>query len=163
MDSHNSALGTKKFVYFPLDKEGQEQMQQSRGERELPRDVLDKLLKALGREALREKTPSLQELEQTLQGIMSQQEQQEQESKQQLSSQPESNGNIGDDSGMPLVRQLINKGYLKESPKWLSKILSLLMPSCFALSVNCFCSSFTFSIVSLTACLNPGNLVNCDS
>jgi len=121
MDSHNSALGSKKFVYFPLDKEGQEQMEQSRGERELPRDVLDKLLKALGREALREKTPSLQELEQTLQGIMSQQEQQEQESKQQLDSQPGSTGDIGDDSGMPLVRQLINKGYLKESPKWLSK------------------------------------------
>ena len=121
MDSHNSALGSKKFVYFPLDKEGQEQMEQSQGERELPRDVLDKLLKALGREALREKTPSLQELEQTLQGIMSQQEQQEQESKQQLDSQPGSRGNIGDDSGMPLVRQLINKGYLKESPKWLSK------------------------------------------
>ena len=121
MDSHNSALGSKKFVYFPLDKEGQEQMEQSRGERELPRDVLDKLLKALGREALREKTPSLQELEQTLQGIMSQQEQQEQESKQQLDSQPGSKGDTGDDSGMPLVRQLINKGYLKESPKWLSK------------------------------------------
>ncbi|TLY11072.1 MAG: VWA domain-containing protein [Thaumarchaeota archaeon] len=119
MDSHNSALGSKKFLYFPLDKEGQEQMQQSRDERELPRDVLDKLLKTLGREALREKTPSLQELEQALQGIMSQQEQQEQESKQQPGSQTGSKGNIGDDSGMPLVRQLINKGYLKDSPKWL--------------------------------------------
>jgi len=120
MDSHNKALGSKKFLYFPLDKEGQEQMQQSRDERELPRDVLDKLLKTLGREALREKTPSLQELEQALQGIMSQQEQQEQESKQQPGSQTGSKGNIGDDFGMPLVRQLINKGYLKDSPKWLS-------------------------------------------
>jgi hypothetical protein len=72
MTSHNSgALGSKKFIYFPLNKEGQEQRQESQGERELTRTMLDKLLKAIGREALKEKTPSLQELEQTLQGVMS--------------------------------------------------------------------------------------------
>ena len=120
MDSHSSAPGSKKFVYFPMDKEGQEQQQQSQGSRELPRDVLDKLLKALGREALKEKTPSLQELEQALQGVMLQEGQQEQESRQQAGSQSGSKGDTGDDSGMPLVRQLMNKGYLKDSPKWLS-------------------------------------------
>jgi uncharacterized protein with von Willebrand factor type A (vWA) domain len=120
MDSHSSAPGSKKFVYFPMDKEGQNQQQESQGSRELPRDVLDKLLKALGREALREKTPSLQELEQALQGVMSQEGQQEQESKQQAGAQSGSKGDTGDDSGMPLVRQLMNKGYLKDSPKWLS-------------------------------------------
>jgi uncharacterized protein with von Willebrand factor type A (vWA) domain len=103
-----------------MDKEGQEQQQESQGSRELPRDVLDKLLKALGREALREKTPSLQELEQALQGVMSQEGQQEQESRQQAGAQSGSKGDTGDDSGMPLVRQLMNKGYLKDSPKWLS-------------------------------------------
>jgi uncharacterized protein with von Willebrand factor type A (vWA) domain len=103
-----------------MDKEGQEQQQQSQGQRELPRDVLDKLLKALGREALRERTLSMQELEQALQGVMTQQGQQEQESKQQTGSQSGSKGETGDDSGMPLVRQLMNKGYLKDSPKWLS-------------------------------------------
>lgn len=118
MASHNSARGSKKFVYFPLDKEGQEQKQQSQGEHELHRAVLDKLLKSIGREALREKTPSLQELEQTLQGVMSQ-EQQDQQSKQEIS-QTGNEGDAGDDSGMPLVRQLINKGYLKDLPKWLS-------------------------------------------
>ena len=40
MDSHSSAPGSKKFVYYPLDKEGQEQKQQSQGDRDLPRDVL---------------------------------------------------------------------------------------------------------------------------
>ncbi len=123
MASHSSAPGSKKFVYFPLDKEGQEQKQQSKGERELPRDVLDRLLKALGREALREKTPSLQELEQALQGAMSsteQQEQQEQQQSQLSSSRTGSEGDTADDSGMPLVKQLMNKGYLKDSPKWLS-------------------------------------------
>ncbi|HEU4604786.1 MAG TPA: VWA domain-containing protein [Nitrososphaera sp.] len=119
MASHSSAPGSKKFVYFPLDKEGQEQKQQSKGERELPRDVLDRLLKALGREALREKTPSLQELEQALQGAMSS-EQQEQLQSPQSSSQTGSEGDTADDSGMPLVKQLMNKGYLKDSPKWLS-------------------------------------------
>jgi uncharacterized protein with von Willebrand factor type A (vWA) domain len=103
-----------------MDKEGQEQQQESQGSRELPRDVLDKLLKALGREALREKTPSLQELEQALQGVMSQEGQQEQESRQQAGAQSGSKGDTGDDLGMPLVRQLMNKGYLKDSPKWLS-------------------------------------------
>jgi len=120
MASHSSAPGSKKFVYFPLDKEGQEQKQQSKGERELPRDVLDRLLKALGREALREKTPSLQELEQALQGAMSSTEQQEQQQSQLLSSRTGSEGDSADDFGMPLVKQLMNKGYLKDSPKWLS-------------------------------------------
>ncbi|AFU59114.1 MAG: VWA domain-containing protein [Nitrososphaera sp.] len=121
MDSHSSVPGSKKFVYFPLDKEGQEQKQQSQGERELPRDVLDKLLKALGREALREKTPSLQELEQALQGALLQQQGQEWEQQQQPGSQTGSEGETdSDNSGIPLVRQLMNKGYLKDSPKWLS-------------------------------------------
>jgi uncharacterized protein with von Willebrand factor type A (vWA) domain len=118
MASSNSAPGSKKFVYFPLDKEGQEQKQQSQGDRELPRDVLDKLLKAIGREALREKTPSLQELEQALQGAMS--SEQDQQTQQDQSSQIGTEGEVGDDSGMPLVKQLMNRGYLKDSPKWLS-------------------------------------------
>ena len=89
-NNSGTPAGSKKYLYFPLDKEGQEQQQQqqqSQGNRELPRDILDKLLKTLGREALKEKTPSLQELEQTLQGAMSSMQQ---------------------------------KGYLKDSPKWLS-------------------------------------------
>ncbi len=119
MASPNSAPGSKKFLYFPLDKEGQEQQQQqNQREQELPRDVLDRLLKGLGREALREKTPSLQELEQALQSSLS--ASQDQESKQGSESRSDSRGDKGDDSGMPLVRQLIQRGYLKDSPKWLS-------------------------------------------
>src|ERR671938_132648 len=76
MDLHTDSLpGSKRFLYFPLDIQGQDQkqqQQQTQGEDRLAKkDVLDKLLKALGREALREKTPTLQELEQTLQGLMS--------------------------------------------------------------------------------------------
>ncbi len=118
MASPSSAPGSKKFLYFPLDKEGQEQQQQqNQREQELPRDVLDRLLKGLGREALREKTPSLQELEQALQSSLS--SSRDQESKQ-GESRSDSRGDGADDSGMPLVRQLIQRGYLKDSPKWLS-------------------------------------------
>jgi uncharacterized protein with von Willebrand factor type A (vWA) domain len=123
MISHNRALGSKKFVYFPLNREGQDQRQDSQDEREFSRDLMDRLFKAIGREALKEKTPSLQELEQTLQGVMSSLSNQQQEN----SEQHQTNGSLDDsredsrdDSGMPLVAYLIQKGYLKDSPKWLS-------------------------------------------
>jgi len=122
MPSHNNALGSKKFVYFPLDKEDQEQRQERQSESEHTRNMLDKLLKAIGREALKEKTPSLQELEQTLQGLMSSLSKQQEGSKQQQGSGSgaDPRGESGDDSGMALVRYLMQKGYLKDSPKWLS-------------------------------------------
>ena len=139
MLSHNNALGSKKYVYFPLDKEGQEQRQEGKSESQPSRDMLDKLLKAVGREALKEKTPSLQELEQTLRGLMSSLSKEQQEGSQQEQSSgsvADSSGESGDDSGMALIRYLMQKGYLKDSPKWLSakgftaigsKILSDLM------------------------------------
>ena len=126
-NNSGTPAGSKKYLYFPLDKDGQEQQrqqQQSQGNRELPRDILDKLLKALGREALKEKTPSLQELEQTLQGAMSsmqqQDQQQQQQSQQRQGAGAGAAGEDGGDSGMPLVRRLMQKAYLKDSPKWLS-------------------------------------------
>ena len=77
------------------------------------------MLKVAGREALREKTPSLQELEQALQGaVQSISEGREGDSQQKRGSQA---GTKEDDAdGMPLVRKLMQKGYLKDSPKWLS-------------------------------------------
>ncbi|HEX2106450.1 MAG TPA: VWA domain-containing protein [Nitrososphaera sp.] len=125
MISHNRApLGSRKFIYFPLDKEGQDQRQDSQGERDLSREILDQLFKAIGREALREKTPSLQELEQTLQDVLSSlsKQQQQENSKQQPipGSLGDSREDSRDDSGIPLVAYLIQKGYLKDSPKWLS-------------------------------------------
>jgi uncharacterized protein with von Willebrand factor type A (vWA) domain len=118
MALHNRPRGTKKFVYFPLDREGLEQRREQQSERELPRDILDRLLSAIGREALREKTPSLQELEQTLQGIMSSQSNQQDGDERKNPPAPESEG--GDSSSVPFVRHLMQKGYLKDSPKWLS-------------------------------------------
>jgi uncharacterized protein with von Willebrand factor type A (vWA) domain len=126
MTSHNNTvLGSKKFTYFPLDKEDWEQREDSQGQHGLPNNMLDTLLKTIGREALKEKTPSLQELEQTLQGVMSllskQQElSQQQQQRQSSGSLGDSRDESGDDYGMPLVAYLMQKGYLKDSPKWLS-------------------------------------------
>src|SRR5215217_358508 len=122
MTSHNGALGSKKFIYFPLDKEDHEQRQGSQAERELTRNMLDKLLQAIGREALKERTPSLQELEQTLQGVMSSLSKQQEGSRRQerSGSLADSRNESEDDSGMPFIAYLMHKGYLKDSPKWLS-------------------------------------------
>lgn len=117
MPSRSDAAGSKKYVYFPLDKEGQQQQQQKGGQ-EMPRDVLDLLLKAAGREALREKTPTLQELEQALQAAMQSLSQQGEQQKQKSDQQGRNADDSGD--GMPLVQRLMQKGYLKDSPKWLS-------------------------------------------
>ncbi|MFL6482464.1 MAG: VWA domain-containing protein [Nitrososphaera sp.] len=122
MTLHNSAPGSKKFIYFTIDKEGHDQGQGSQAERELSHDILDKLLNAIGREALKEKTPSLQELEQTLQGVMSSLSKQQENNRlqQNTGSLANSSEESVDDSGIPLVAYLIQKGYLKDSPKWLS-------------------------------------------
>jgi len=123
MISHNRALGSRKFIYFPINKEGQDQKQGSQGEQELSKDMLDQLFKAIGREALKEKTPSLQELEQTLRGVMSSRSKQQEISEQQQTTrslEDNSSEDSRDDSGMPLIAYLIQKGYLKDSPKWLS-------------------------------------------
>jgi uncharacterized protein with von Willebrand factor type A (vWA) domain len=120
MASPNSAKGSKKYLYFPLESEANSQEKQEGRQQELPKDLLDKLLKGIGREALKEKTPTLQELEQSLQGIVSSESQEVSESTKQNSSKSGSDGDEGEDSGMPLVRMLVQKGYLKDSPKWLS-------------------------------------------
>jgi uncharacterized protein with von Willebrand factor type A (vWA) domain len=122
MISHKAVSGSKKFIYFPIDKEGQEQRNNGQGQHELSRNVLDKLLKTIGREALKEKTPSLQELEQTLQSMMSSLSNQQKPGQQQQRSGwlGDSNDENEDDSGMPFVAYLMQKGYLKDSPKWLS-------------------------------------------
>jgi uncharacterized protein with von Willebrand factor type A (vWA) domain len=119
MDSPNSARGSKEYLYVPLDRESPSQEKQQSRQQELPKDVLDKLLKGIGREALREKTPSLQELEQSLQGIMSSGAGEQGEAGRDGFAS-DKDGDEGQEEGLPLVRKLVQKGYLKDSPKWLS-------------------------------------------
>ena len=61
------------FIYFPFTKESDKTSNkkfEEQGEHNINNDILDDLLKSLGREILKEKTPSVQELEQTLQEII---------------------------------------------------------------------------------------------
>jgi uncharacterized protein with von Willebrand factor type A (vWA) domain len=102
----------KEFVYFQ-SIEGQQQEQ-----KELSKDAMNKLLQALGREAIREKTPNLQELEKTLEEMLSK----EGVNPDNFSEEADPGKQEGIKSdGMAVVKYLMQKGYLKEGDKWLSK------------------------------------------
>lgn len=105
-----SQPSSKEFVYFP-SREGQEQEQ-----KEISRDVMNKLLAALGREVIREKTPNLQELEKMLEEMLSREGIKQEDLTEE---EPGKEGIKGE--GMAIVKYLVQKGYLKEGDKWLSK------------------------------------------
>ena len=118
----NSDLDTKKFVYFGAENDG-DKHQKLLEQPKIPNELLDKMLKVIGREILREKTPTIQELEQALQSI-SQQKQLEQSA---TTHYRETRGKQTDVergkipvSGTPIVAQLMQKGYLKDSKRWLT-------------------------------------------
>jgi len=119
-NKYNSDPDTKKFVYFGTEEDGdkhQKLLEQSK----IPNELLDKMLKVIGREILREKTPTIQELEQTLQSI-SQQKQLEQSAHYKETRGPQTDVERGEipASGTPIVTQLMQKGYLKDSRRWLT-------------------------------------------
>lgn len=104
-----SQPSAKEFVYYQSEERQQEQ-------KELSKDAMNKLLMALGREAIREKTPNLQELERMLEEMLSK----EGVNAKELEENPgEKDGIKGE--GMAVVKYLMQKGYLKEGEKWLSK------------------------------------------
>jgi uncharacterized protein with von Willebrand factor type A (vWA) domain len=118
----NSDLDTKKFVYFGAENDG-DKHQKLLEQPKIPNELLDKMLKVIGREILREKTPTIQELEQALQSI-SQQKRLEQSA---TTHYRETRGKQTDVergkipvSGTPIVAQLMQKGYLKDSKRWLT-------------------------------------------
>jgi uncharacterized protein with von Willebrand factor type A (vWA) domain len=106
-----SQPSVKEFTYFESEARQQEQ-------KGLSEDVMNKLLMAVGREAIREKTPNLEELEKMLEEMLSKQGINPDE----LAEDPEP-GKEDDikGEGMAVVKYLTQKGYLKEGEKWLSK------------------------------------------
>jgi uncharacterized protein with von Willebrand factor type A (vWA) domain len=118
-DSRDS--DAKSYVYFPSHSSENTQniKQHSYGP---PRDILDKLLNVIGREVLREKTPTIEELEQTLEDILATSGFEQNYGKQGHGNRPSTNNNTVDapSSGKPTIMYLIQKGYLKDSAKWLS-------------------------------------------
>jgi uncharacterized protein with von Willebrand factor type A (vWA) domain len=118
----NSDPDTKKFVYFGAENDG-DKHQKLLEQPKIPNELLDKMLKVIGREILREKTPTIQELEQALQSI-SQQKQLEPSAtthyKETRGKQTDVERGKMPVSGTPIVAQLMQKGYLKDSKRWLT-------------------------------------------
>ncbi len=106
-----SQPSVKEFVYYQSEERQQEQ-------KELSRDALNKLLLALGREAIKEKMPNLQELEKLLEEMLAK----EGVNVEDLSEETEPGKQEGiKGEGTAVVKYLMQKGYLKEGERWLSK------------------------------------------
>jgi uncharacterized protein with von Willebrand factor type A (vWA) domain len=119
-----SRTGTKRFVYFSA-QEGEDQNRTESKDHDshiIPNEMLEKLLQAIGRESLRERTPNLQQLEQILKDVISNEPEYTGSAKQGVKKGQtmEIDDEDREDLEMPIVTQLIQRGYLKDSQKWLS-------------------------------------------
>jgi uncharacterized protein with von Willebrand factor type A (vWA) domain len=119
-----SRTGTKRFVYFSA-QEGEDQNRTESKDHNshiIPNEMLEKLLQAIGRESLRERTPNLQQLEQILKDVISNEPEYSGSAKQGVKKGQtmEIDDEDREDLEMPIVTQLIQRGYLKDSQKWLS-------------------------------------------
>ena len=119
-----SRTGTKRFVYFSA-QEGEDQNRTESKDRDshiIPNEMLEKLLQAIGRESLRERTPNLQQLEQILKDVISNEPEYSGSAKQGVKKGQtmEIDDEDREDLEMPIVTQLIQRGYLKDSQKWLT-------------------------------------------
>ncbi len=103
---------TTNFVYF-LNK--QEDSKKSNNSEKLTNERLNQILKTISKQILKEKTPSLQELESTLEKISQEQTDQSQ-SIQEKQDEIDIHGNTE-----PITKQLQKLGYLKDEKKWLTK------------------------------------------
>lgn len=122
MHRHDSAADTRNYIYFGKEHE--------QNEKNTPIDLdmdqnlsrfNDKLLDVIGREVLKEKTPTLQELEYTLQAALRQNAKPNNHKK--VTKQPDADLRPNfSKSGMhlPIIGQLIQSGYIKDDTKWLT-------------------------------------------
>jgi len=88
----------------------------------IKKDELERLLETIGREVLREQTPDLHELGQALENRTSTQDDRklERSEEQKLENTKENKSSVPI-SGTSIITMLIQKGYLKDSQKWLTK------------------------------------------
>jgi uncharacterized protein with von Willebrand factor type A (vWA) domain len=119
-----STSGTKRFAYFSAEESEDQNHTKSKDNdsQNIPNEMLEKLLQAIGRESLRERTPNLQQLEQILKDVISNEPEYSDSAKQRVKKGQtmKTNDEDREDLGMPIVTQLIQRGYLKDSQKWLS-------------------------------------------
>jgi uncharacterized protein with von Willebrand factor type A (vWA) domain len=102
---HNAA----NFVYFLNEKHNSKASNS-----EISNEQLNKILKTIAKQALKEKTSSLQDMEQILQGVI-----QESASKSQVDEPSEKELDIRGISE-PITKYLQRKGYLKDGKRWLT-------------------------------------------
>src|SRR5207249_1933820 len=100
---------TKNFVYF-LSESNQSKSSES----QISNEKLTQILKTIAKQALKEKTISLQALEQVLQGVI-----QESSSEYQLVKDTEQEMDLRG-SNEPITKYLQKLGYLKDEKKWLT-------------------------------------------
>lgn len=99
------------FVYYSAKNEKQDTDEKSKT---LDQKTLDKLLKTLASQSMREKTPTLEELQGILQGNV--QEQSEDSSREAQSSE-----NPKSEDTHSITKYLLERGYLKDEKNWLTK------------------------------------------
>lgn len=121
----------KDFIYFPFKKESSNNTSKKKfedqEEQNLSPELLEDLLKSVGREILKERTPTLEELEQTLQESIRKKEEKNQDKYKKENDfdykndiYPTTTPYKNVKSNKSIITTLIKKGYLKNSEKWLS-------------------------------------------
>ena len=128
--SNDSTTGTREFLYFLSPEQNQDEDQQNNKNKDnyispiITDEILEKLLQTIGREVLRERTPNLGQLEEIMKDTISNEQNFSVNNKRHLKNrqkiETKTNENQQGGLGMPIVTQLIQRGYLKDSPKWLS-------------------------------------------
>ena len=98
------------FVYFT-----NQENKNKKPSDEVSNDTLQKILQTVARQALKEKTPSTQELERILQGVIQQLEEHQKLEKNSEGTEANIQG-----GGKPLIKHLEKMGYLKDEKKWLT-------------------------------------------
>ena len=101
---------TRNVLYF-LNQESKT----TKPSNEISNEILQKILQTLSKQILKEKTPSMQDLEQILQGVIKPSANQ-----QNLEENSESTETDIHESGEPITRYLQKQGYLKDEKKWLT-------------------------------------------
>ncbi|MDE1765995.1 MAG: VWA domain-containing protein [Thaumarchaeota archaeon] len=101
---------TTNFVYFLSEEKNKKNPENS----DVSNKHLNKVLKTMAKQILKEKTPSVQDLEKILEGIS-------QEESSQSQTEEEKNELDLHGNNEPITKYLQRKGYLKDEKKWLTK------------------------------------------
>src|SRR4030065_1177078 len=101
-------LDTKNLVYFSSKKE----KGKSKSEEQLSDNKIQQILKTLAKQAMKEKHPTMDELESILQNSNHPKEEQESDTKNQEIEY--------EDGSVSITKLLIEKGYLRDEKNWLT-------------------------------------------